>query len=357
MTAGPALPDLVRSLAPPFAMAGVALTRPGAVPEVHVATAPGLLATGHTLWRAASLSKMVTARTLEAVGGPGIWDRDASGVLGWSLRHPRFPTAPVTLGMIASHQSGLTDAAGYAVPAHVTLRAWMAQAGQGAWLPHPPGTFLHYCNLGFVLLAGVAERLGGDRFDLLARRHVLDPLGIEGGFAWSGVAPERRGDRLPAYRRGPDGFVPQIDAEVAPDGLSGADGTAPTLLPPGENPAPLSPQGGLRLSLLGALQLAQSLQGQPVRRFWTPTLGPGDYSDGFLEGTGPGLLVYDGPAFYSRPLVGHFANAYGIVAGAWHDRLAGASFAYVLNGLPEGDEDDAWRPEELAIFDAVARAL
>jgi CubicO group peptidase (beta-lactamase class C family) len=338
-------------------MAGVALARPGAAPEVHVATAPGLAATGHTLWRAASLSKLVTARTLEAVGGPAIWDRDASEALGWPFRHPRFPRTPLTLGQIASHQSGLTDAAGYAIPASQTLEAWLAQAGQGAWLPHPPGGFLHYCNLGFVLLALAAERLGGDRFDRLARAHVLDPLGIEGGFAWSGVPPGRRQDRLPALRRTPAGFAPQVDAEVAAEGPSANDGTPLTPRPPGENPAPLSPQGGLRLSLLGALRLAQSLGGRPLRRLWTPMSGPGDYGDGVLESTGAGLLVFDDPAFYPRPLVGHFANAYGILAGAWHDRLKGASFAYVLNGLPEGDEDDAWRPEERALFDAVARAL
>ncbi len=337
-------------------MAGVALARQGDAPEFHVATAPGLAATGRTLWRAASLSKIVTARTLEAAGGAGVWDRDASEALGFPLRHPRFPEASVTLGMIASHQSGLSDAAGYAIPASTTLEAWLAEAGEGAWLLHPPSGFLHYCNLGFVILAAAAERIGRDRFDRLARRHVLDPLGIEGGFAWSGVAPERRVDRLPAFRRAPEGFVTQIDAEVARDGLSGPDGTPPVLRPLGENPTPLSPQGGLRLSLAGALRLAQSFEGRPIRRLWTPMAGPGDYGDGLLESTGAGVLVFDDPAFYPRPLVGHFANAYGIVAGAWHDRLRGASFAYVLNGLPEGDEDDGWRHEELAIFDAVARA-
>jgi hypothetical protein len=86
-------------------------------------------------------------------------------------------------------------------------------------------------------------------------------------------------------------------------------------------------------------------------------VGPGDYGDGFLESTGPGLLIYDDPAFYPRPLLGHFASAYGILAGAWHDPLRGASFAYVLNGLEEGDEDDAWHLEELAIFAVVAQAL
>jgi CubicO group peptidase (beta-lactamase class C family) len=338
-------------------MAGVALARAGGSPEFHVATAPGLVASERTLWRAASLSKIATARTLEVLGGPGIWDLDASEALGWSLRHPRFGSECVTLGMIASHQSGLTDAAGYSIPASYSLEAWIAAADERAWLPHPPGGFLHYCNLGFILLAAAAERLGGRRFDLLAETHVLAPLGIKGGFAWSGVTPSRRADRLAAFRRSTQGFTPQIDQVVAPDGLSGPDGTAPALRPLGENPSPLSPQGGLRLSLQGALRLAQSLEGQLVRRFWTPAQGPGDYGDGLLESTGPGLLVFDDPVFYPRPLVGHFANAYGILAGAWHDRLHGASFAYVLNGLAEGDEDDGWRPEELAIFDAVAQAL
>lgn len=338
-------------------MAGLALCRAGAAPEVHVATAPGLAATGRTLWRAASLSKVVTARTLAAVAGEGVWDREAGEALGFRLRHPRAPEVPVTLGMIASHQSGLTDAAGYAIPAGLTLADWFGQAGEGAWLPHPPGGFLHYCNLGFVLLAAAAERLGGEGFDRLARRHVLDPLGIEGGFAWSGVAPGRRADRLPAFRRGPSGFAPQIDAQVSPEGLSGPDGGAPALRPMGENPAPLSPQGGLRLSLEGALRLAQSFGDEAPRRLWTPSRGPGDYGSGLLESTGPGVLIYDEPAFYPRPLVGHFANAYGILAGAWHDRLRGASFAYVLNGLPEGDEDDRWHAEELALFEAVAGAL
>ena len=338
-------------------MAGLAIARAGERPEFHLTTAPGLVATERTFWRAASLSKMVTARTLEAVGGEAVWERDASEALGWPLRHPGFTGVPVTLGMLASHASGLTDAAGYSIPASLSLQEWFAQAGQGPWLLHPPGTFLQYCNLGFVLLAAAAERLGGERFDHLASRHVLNPLGIEGGFAWSGVPSERRADRLPAFRHSPQGFAPQIDGQVADEGLSGPDGTAPDLRALGENPAPLSPQGGLRLTLEGALRLAQALGHEPVRRFWTPAMGPGDYGDGFLESTGAGLLVFDEPAFYPRPLVGHFANAYGILAGAWHDRLRGASFAYVLNGLAEGDEDDAWHPEELAIFEAMARVL
>ena len=338
-------------------MAGVALARAGGAPAFHIATAPGLAASEGTVWRAASLSKIVTARTLEAIGGEGVWERDASEALGFPLRHPLWPEVPVTLGMLASHCSGLTDAAGYAVPGSLALEAWLSEAGERAWLPQPPLDFLHYCNLGFVLLAAAAERLGGGRFDLLARRHVLDPLGIEGGFAWSGVPSGRRADRLPAFRRSASGLVPQIDAAVAPDGLSGPDGGPLALRPPGENPAPLSPQGGLRLSLDGALRLARSLAGREPRRLWTPAMGPGDYGDGFLESTGPGLLIFDDPAFYPRPLVGHFADAYGIRAGAWHDRLRGASFAYVLNGVPEGEEEDGWRPEELAILAAVAQAL
>ncbi len=338
------LATLLPTLVPPLAAAGVAVQRDGEEPTFATTSAPGLALTPDTLWRAASLSKMVTARTLAAVGGAGVWARDAAEALGWPLRHPLHPQAPVTLGMIAGHAAALSDEAGYAVPAAVPLRDWLAGRGTRAWLPHPPGTRLAYANLGSVLLAAVAERLGGARFDLLARRHVLEPLRIEGGFNWSGVPALRREDRMPALRRDPSGaFHPQVDEAVPPEGVASPLGPP---APPGRNPAPLSPQGGLRLSLRGALRLAQTVPDNPpwLRR-------PGDP---MLAGTAPGLVLLDDPALHPRPLHGHFADAYGILAGAWRDPARGRSFAYVLNGLPLGDEAEGWREPERAVLRAVA---
>src|SRR5690606_29716795 len=65
--------------------------------------------------RIASISKLVTTigvmRLVEA--GKLDLDADAGDLLGFPLRNPAFPDVPITLRMLLSHRSGLTDASGY----------------------------------------------------------------------------------------------------------------------------------------------------------------------------------------------------------------------------------------------------
>src|SRR5699024_4507296 len=65
--------------------------------------------------RIASIPQLVTAigvmRLVEA--GTLDLDADASELLGWELRNPAFPDTPVTLRLLLSHRSSLTDDAGY----------------------------------------------------------------------------------------------------------------------------------------------------------------------------------------------------------------------------------------------------
>lgn len=343
---------IVCALAPPFAFCGVALAQ-GGQRRFWTATAPGLTATPQTLWRAASISKIVTGRVVAVLAAnAGLRPPNAIDIaplLGFTLRNPAFPDQPLTLGQVASHTAGLTDAAGYLIPPDLSLADWCA--ANARFGPQPPGAACAYCNLGYVLLAAVAERLAGERFDDLARRLVLEPLAIAGGFNWSGVADRR--DRLPTYRRDGARLIAQVDAQVAALGISGPDGVAVDLTrwAPGRNPASFSPQGGLRLSLGGALTLAQSLADEDETAFWQGS------DDGLPLGTGLGLMHLPAPPGYPRPLIGHFANAYGFCGGVWHDRQAQVSFAYALNGLPLVDEDDRLRDEELAIFAAVAESV
>jgi CubicO group peptidase (beta-lactamase class C family) len=332
-------------------MAGVAWATGGAPPAFAIATAPGLACGPDTLWRAASMSKVVTGqvilRVLQGAVGchPPYGDIPAEALLGWPMRHPDAPDRPVTLGQIASHRAGLSDDGGYLIPPDGSLQGWLSRPG--VW--GQPGRF-GYCNLGFVILAACAEAVSGQRFDHLAQALVLGPLGLTGGFNWSGVTDRK--DRIPTFRRDGDRLVAQIDQVVAPAGVSLADGTAADQSgwQAARNPGLFSPQGGLRLSFRGALALAQALGDPPMLAAALDTRD----DTGLFQGYGWGIMRLDRPDIYPRPLVGHFANAYGMCGGLWHDRATGLSFAYALNGLPLGDEDDALRPEERAIFAAMA---
>jgi CubicO group peptidase (beta-lactamase class C family) len=115
--------------------------------------------------------------------------------------------------------------------------------------------------------------------------------------------------------------------------------------------AAFSPQGGLRTSLAGCLTLAQAIPRLDTRILHDP--GPPQPTE-LWDQYGIGLMILRRPAFYPRPLIGHFANAYGLCGGAWWDTEANLAFAYLINGLPMGDDSDDLRPAERAIFDAMA---
>lgn len=100
--------------------------------------------------RIASISKLVVAigvmRLVEA--GTLDLDRDVSDWLGYRFRHPAFPDRPISLRLLLSHRSGLTDRISYVLPLDADMRtvlenpeAWDADHGPGDWLPIPISIF------------------------------------------------------------------------------------------------------------------------------------------------------------------------------------------------------------------------
>lgn len=355
------LQEAVSTLAPPFAHAAVAIARRGEDPVVALASGPGIRPmTAQSAFRAASISKIVTGQTVWAVlkETPGSADADAGGILGLPLRHPSG--APVTPRQLLCHGSGLWDEAGYLSTRGQSFADWLGGLGGAIWSPDPPGRVYRYCNLGYILAAACAERLAGQRFDRLAQEHVLRPHGIEAGFNWAGLDARARRQRIPCYRRDASAeAIAQIDETVAETGASGPGGEAIALdeLAPGASALALSPQGGLRISLDNALRLALAIPAMDHTRLWSPETGDMDDPTGVVDAYGPGLMFHDRPDFYPRPLIGHFANAYGFCGGVWHDAARDAALVIALNGLPIGEDADDLRSEERALFAAVARAL
>ena len=134
-------------------------------------------ATSETLFDLASLTKVVAAQ-------PSILRLISDGELALDDRVGRFfsnagwfqapSLADVTVRQLLTHTSGL--------PAWRPLFAELAerQTALAAVLQTPlenPGRPV-YSDLGFMLLGAMVERIGGERLDGFARRHVFGPLGM-----------------------------------------------------------------------------------------------------------------------------------------------------------------------------------
>ena len=359
---------------------------PGPVASVRVAfdrdgvtgiRAEGLadVATGRKLTagdpvRIASISKLVTAigvmRLVEA--GKLDLDADVSGYLGWELRNPAFPDTPITLRLLLSHRSSLTDAAGYwQTPLGGKISDILADPR--AWDDsHAPGQYFRYTNLNFPLVAQVMERATGERFDLLMDRLVLEPLGIEGCFNWANCneASVARavviydGEGKPA-KDDLHGVRPDCPVNPADDGSCDLGEWRA-----GNNGGLFSPQGGLRISANGLARVGRLLLGEgmfegvrllspeSVRALATPLwqYAPGqgltyeedtsDLGDGFFCRYGMAMQTLATPVEGCRDdpfgdgvaRVGHSGSAYGLQSGLWLDRDAGTGVVWFATGMP-----------------------
>jgi CubicO group peptidase (beta-lactamase class C family) len=359
---------------------------------VGIRRTPDLPLSVDTKARVASVSKVATAITLIQLAEEGKIDLDfdCSEVLGFTLRHPKYPDSPITPRMVLSHTSGIRDADTYRGMVGETLEDFFKVGGKqwsnGAhWaaLDLPLGHFA-YSNLGMGVIGQLCERVSGERFDTLAKRLVFDPLGIDAGFNWSGVPDEKVALGATLYRRpnrAGSEWVVQVDgdplASVRPNtnyepGKTLADYVI------GTNGLLFGPQGGLRASVLDLVKIGMGLTGAvplldaATRKAmfapeWTYRANPenGDTSGGAFQGFGTGvhrLIPGDGCPILGlkREMIGHYGDAYGLLAGLWVDPETTAGFAYFvtgsLNAPTKGTHSGVYALEE-AVMQAAAQDL
>ena len=332
--------------------------------------------------RIASISKLVVALGVMRMVEQGRLDldRDVSDYLGWRLRNPAFPERPITLKMLLSHTSSLTDQVDYAIPLGSTVRETLAQPGAFD-SAHPPGSYFRYANLNFPVIASAMERAGGERFDRLMHALVLEPLGLDACFNWTTCSDSAVARAVVLYE--PDGTAIR-------DALSGRRPECPVLAPEGagcdlsgytlgSNGALFSPQGGLRISVRDLAAIGRLVLNRGVhegRRFltleslrWMTTpqweLEPanGDTDHGFY--CSYGLAVQNLPIEQSgcnddlfgnrRRFVGHAGDAYGLRSGLWIDAERGVGIAYFATG--NGDNPPRGRSAYRAVEEWLARRL
>ncbi|MCA1660973.1 MAG: beta-lactamase family protein [Novosphingobium sp.] len=334
--------------------------------------------------RIASVSKLITALGVMRLFDAGVLelDRDVSDYLGWRLRNPAFPDAPITLRLLLSHQSSLVDGGElYIVPLGGTLRGRLADPR--VWdAQHAPGSDrFHYANINFPVIAGVMEAATGERFDRLMTRLVFRPLKLDAGFNWSGSSAKAIRRAVVLYR--PTGEVARDDLNGAPPAclvVPAANGSCDlSRYRPGDNGALFSPQGGARLSMRDLARIGRALANRG-KGFLTPAsyaalvepqwrlLGDNGRDE---EGKPGGIFCAYGLAVHvigsAAPgcrddlfgdgvaRIGHSGEAYGLRSGLWLDPKSGRGVAFFTSAVPD---DAAKGPSGFTRLeeDLVARA-
>jgi CubicO group peptidase (beta-lactamase class C family) len=134
------------------------------------------------LFRIASISKSFSATSIMQLveAGKLSLDDDVSNLIGFTVRNPKFPEVVITLRMLLSHLSSINDSQGY------FSLDFINPAKNPDWAKcyndYAPGKGYQYCNLNFNITGTIIERRSGERFDQYVKHHILDPLGLYGGY-------------------------------------------------------------------------------------------------------------------------------------------------------------------------------
>jgi len=315
--------------------------------------------------RVASISKLVTAiAVLRLVEQHKLdLDADVSTLLGWKLRNPAFPDTPITLRLLLSHRSSLTDTIDYVLPLDADMRRILEDPR--AWdAAHAPGSWFHYTNFNFPVIAAVMERVTGERFDRLMQRLVLAPLKLDACFNWANCTPATAARAVVLYRDGKavrddnKGMAPACPVTPASDG-----GCDLARWQPGMNGAIFAPQGGLRISMRGLARIGRLFLGEGQVdgvRLLTPQSiallesplwisngqggagANGDTDNGFTCSYGLAVTFLatqaegcrDDPFGDGHRRFGHAGDAYGLKSGLWIDLATRSGVAYFATDVP-----------------------
>lgn len=367
-----AIAALIASDAQAQPVVPAAVRQPFTVAELEVPNVVGLAdrtteraVTADDPVRIASISKLVVAigvlRLVEA--GTLDLDEDVSERLGWYVRNPAFPDTRITLRLLLSHRSSLTDAADYVLPFDRTVRVQLADPR--AWdAEHKPGSFFRYTNLNFPVIASVMEAATGERFDRLMKRLVIDPMGLHGCYNWASCDDATIARAVVLYdasgkpvRDDDHGKRPACTIVPAANGDCDLSHWQA-----GWNGASFSPQGGLRISMRDLAKIGQMLLGDgrfggkriltkaSVDLLFAP-LWIYDGTNGVTGESTPGTICRYGLASQTLatkqdgcredvfgdgvPRVGHAGEAYGLRSGLWIDRAAKTGVAYFTTAVAD----------------------
>lgn len=286
------------------------------------------------LFRIASISKSFSATAImQLVEQKKIkLDDDVSNLIGFQVRNPKFPETVITLRLLLSHLSSINDSQGY-----FSLDA-INPAKNPDWAKcysdYAPGKNYSYCNLNFNMIGTIIERISGERFDQYIKNHILDPLGLYGGYCVDSLDRSRfasiyeyLGDST-GFRISPGAYNPRSE-EIANYTM-------------GYSTPVFSPTGGMKISSFdlarymtmhknqGKLGNVKIISRKSAKLMQTPVSSIEPY--GFAIERTDKLIP-------GKTLTGHTGSAYGLFSAMFFEPNENFGIVVITNGCKSGYTD------------------
>jgi D-alanyl-D-alanine carboxypeptidase len=286
------------------------------------------------MFRIASISKSFSATSImQLVEQKKLsLDDDVSELIGFQVRNPKFPETVITLRMLLSHTSSINDSEGY-----FTLDAFNPPKNPNwakAYNEYEPGKGYQYCNLNFNTVGTIIEKYSGERFDYYVKNHILDPLGLYGGYNVNELDVSRFAT-LYAYSRDSSKFSPS-PAAYAPRKEEIENYQM------GYSTPIFSPTGGMKISApdlakymimhmnYGKGGNVKIISKKSSREMQTPLSLDENY----------GLALWKTDKLISGvKLTGHTGSAYGLYSSMFFDPEKKFGFVVITNGCDPQEEE------------------
>ncbi|WP_028296360.1 serine hydrolase domain-containing protein [Olivibacter sitiensis] len=297
------------------------------------------------IFRIASISKSFTATSLMQLVEQGSLslNDDVSDLIGFRIRNPKFPDKVITLEMILSHRSSLNDKNGYFTLD--VLDTTKTPTWRNSFNEYEPGNGYMYCNLNFNLAGTILEKVSGQRFDRYIKEHILDPLGLYGGY-WVDGLDSSRFVKLYEYVEDEQRFKLSTDA-YAPRRKELSEYRI------GYSAPVLSPTGGMKIS---AVDLAKYMDmhmyyGQFKKGHIISETSSRRMQTALTEKSGYGLaLWHDKELLPGVELVGHTGSAYGLYSAMFFHPEDKYGFVVITNGLNTNKGVDDFRRDCIKVL-------
>ncbi len=290
--------------------------------------------TDDCLFRIASISKSFTATSIMQLAEAKklSLDDDISDLVGFSIRNPKFPNTVITLRMVLAHRSSINDSQGY-----FTLDA-INPAKNPNWAncynAYEPGTGYLYCNLNYNMAGTIIEKITGERFDQYVKHHILDRLGLYGGYCVDSLDASRFAtiyeydDSVKSFKASPNAYAPRRE-EIAKYVM-------------GYSTPIFSPTGGMKIS---ATDLARYMtmhmnRGKAngkriIKKKSTITM-----QTALSEKEGYGLAISTTTKLIAgKTLKGHTGSAYGLYSAMFFHPEEKFGIVVITNGCQPGYTD------------------